>query len=228
MISEQPITDRGELQPSISLLGTTAMLFEAPGAFDLRCQRRIWSLASRIATWPNVAEAVPGVTNLMIVFAEPPRALAEIEFAIRDAWAEADEMMVEGKSAVMPVTYGGDVATSLASAAALTGFSVDEFVEIHCAPTYTVFALGSHPGYCYLGGMDPRIALPRRRLPIPRTEAGTVSIGGAQTGIAASAGPSGWHAIGRTSFQFFDPMNTPPAVFSPGDTIRFRVEQVVK
>jgi hypothetical protein len=31
--------------PRISLLGTTALLFEAPGTFDLPHQRRIWALA---------------------------------------------------------------------------------------------------------------------------------------------------------------------------------------
>ena len=91
-----------------------------------------------------------------------------------------------------------------------------------------MFALGSHPGYCYLGGMDPRIATPRRKVPVRNLPGGAVSIGGAQTGVSASAGPSGWNTIGHTDMSFFDPRRTPPALLSPGDMIRFRTERIIK
>ena len=86
----------------------------------------------------------------------------------------------------------------MADVVAHTGLSVDEIVELHSAPLYPVYALGSHPGYCYLGGMDPRIATPRRKVPVLSIPGGAVSIGGAQTGVSASAGPSGWNTIGST------------------------------
>ena len=54
-------------QPRISLLGTTAILFEAPGTFDLSHQRRIWALAATASKWPGIREAIPGITNLMLV-----------------------------------------------------------------------------------------------------------------------------------------------------------------
>jgi KipI family sensor histidine kinase inhibitor len=91
-----------------------------------------------------------------------------------------------------------------------------------------VFALGSHPGYCYLGGMDPRITMPRRQTPLQRSAGGSVSIGGSQTGVSASPGPSGWHAIGHTSWTFFDPSWPTPAALAPGDTIRFEIERVIR
>jgi len=89
-----------------------------------------------------------------------------------------------------------------------------------------VYALGSHPGYCYLGGMDPRIATPRRAVPVLSIPGGAVSIGGAQTGVSASAGPSGWNTIGSTTMTFFDPARDPPATLQPGDRIRFLVEGI--
>ncbi len=93
---------------------------------------------------------------------------------------------------------------------------------------YPVYALGSHPGYCYLGGMDRRIATPRRKVPVLSIPGGAVSIGGAQTGVSASEGPSGWNTIGSTAMCFFDPTQDPPALLRPGDTIRFRVEKVIR
>ncbi len=215
-------------RPHISLLATTAVLFEAPGAFDLAQQQRIWALARRIATWEGVSEAVPGMTNLLVLFARPPRAIDRFLALLEEAWHAAQASPLEGREVALPVTYGGEVGNSLADVSAHCGLSVDDVVSLHSAPLYTVFALGSHPGYCYLGGMDPRLAVPRRKVPLQRIPAGAVSIGGAQTGVSASPGPSGWHTIGHTDWCFFDVDRPIPAALAPGDRIRFAVERVVR
>ena len=116
----------------------------------------------------------------------------------------------------------------MADVAAHTGLTPDAIAEIHAAPLYPVYALGSHPGYCYLGGMDPRIATPRRKVPVLRIPGGAVSIGGAQTGVSASPGPSGWNTIGSTQMSFFDAGRAPPALLQPGDSIRFRIAGVAR
>ncbi|TKC87944.1 5-oxoprolinase subunit PxpB [Trinickia terrae] len=220
--------DEAEQPLSISMLGTTAMLFEAPGALDLPAQQRIWSLAREVASWPGVREAVPGVTNLMLTFVRPPADPDALADALRDAWAAAGELRIEGKVIELPVVYGGEFGPHLQDVVDHTGLSVDEVVERHCAPLYTVYALGSHPGYCYLGGMDLRIATPRRKVPVLGLPGGAVSIGGVQTGVSASAGPSGWNTIGHTSMVFFDPSRDEPATLAPGDMIRFCVERVMR
>src|SRR5437868_4660105 len=131
----------------ISLLGTTAMLFEAPGVLDLPNQRRIWSLARQVETWPGIKEAVPGMSNLMLIFATPPADIASLEAAVREAWDAAQELTIEGNLIELPVVYGGALGPHLGDVVAHTGLSVDDVVQIHSAPLYTVYALGSHPGY---------------------------------------------------------------------------------
>jgi allophanate hydrolase subunit 1 len=76
--------------------------------------------------------------------------------------------------------------------------------------------------------MDLRIATTRRQIPVLRIPCGAVSIGGDQTGVSASEGPSGWNTIGSTDVVFFDVARTPPALFRPGDRVRFKVERVVR
>ena len=147
--------DESEQALCISMLGTTAMLFEAPGALDLHAQRRIWTLAREVESWPGVREAVPGMTNLMLTFSTPPADPDSLGAALRDAWAAAGELQIEGRVVDLPVEYGGEFGPHLQDVVNHTGLSVDEVVQLHCAPLYTVYALGSHPGYCYLGGMDP-------------------------------------------------------------------------
>ena len=214
--------------PRVSLLGTTGLLFEPPDEMDIHTQRRIWWLAREVTHWPTVKEAVPGMSNLMLIFAEPPDDPVVLENALIAAWARGEGLHLSGRVLELPVTYGGEYGPHMADVVAHTGLNVEEIVAIHTAPLYTVFALGSHPGYCYLGGMNPRIATPRRKTPVVRLPGGAVSIGGAQTGVSASVGPSGWNTIGSTEQPFFDAQRDPPALLAPGDMIRFRAERIIK
>jgi KipI family sensor histidine kinase inhibitor len=218
------MTDR----PRISLLGTTALLFDAPGETTLETQRRIWALAKVASRLPGIQETVPGMNNLMLTFTEPPRQVEEMEDRLVELWNLVEPLPIEGRSIEIPVNYGGEDGPHLADVVAHTGMSVDDIVAIHSSPIYMVYALGSHPGYCYLGGMDSRIATPRRKVPALRIPAGAVSIGGDQTGVSASAGPSGWNTIGSTDARFFDVDRTPPALLEPGDRIRFKVQRVIR
>jgi KipI family sensor histidine kinase inhibitor len=216
-------------QPAFSVLGTTAVLFEAPGTqMTLKTQQRIWSLAQHAQQWPEVLEAVPGMNNLMLALARPPRDIGGLRERLLQAWDAADPMALKGRAIELPVTYGGAGGPHMADVVAHTGLGIDDIVELHSAPTYVVYALGSHPGYCYLGGMDPRIATPRRKVPVLSIPGGAVSIGGMQTGVSASPGPSGWNTIGCTRMSFFDAGRDMPALLQPGDSIRFRVEKVIR
>lgn len=221
------LADHTKDQPHISLLGTSALLFEAPGAFNLQNQRRIWGLARKMQAWPNVNEAIPGMTNLLLTFKAPSRAIGALEEALLHAWERGEEWVIKGRTFDIPVTYGGEDGPDLPHMAEHTGLSVSEVVRIHTEQSYTVFALGSHPGYAYLGIVDPRLFIPRRKVPRVSVPAGSVSIGGMQTGTSASPGPSGWHTIGRTTLTFFDCTKAEPTLLSLGDIVRFHAERII-
>ncbi|UUT22982.1 MULTISPECIES: 5-oxoprolinase subunit PxpB [Pseudomonas] len=216
------------VSPRISQLGSTALLFEAPGELDLAPQQRIWNLALQAGQWPGIAEAVPGMNNLMLTFSTPPRDLDGLCERLLDAWERCSPLPIEGRIVELPVVYGGEFGPHMADVIAHTGLDIETIAHLHCAPLYPVYALGSHPGYCYLGGMDPRLATPRRQVPVLDIVAGSVSIGGVQTGVSASAGPSGWNTIGRTEMAFFDPTRNPPAMLRPGDMLRLRIERIIR
>jgi KipI family sensor histidine kinase inhibitor len=213
--------------PRISLLGTTGVIFEAPGAFDLANQQRIWAMAEAVAQWDGVLEAVPGMTNLTVLFASPPVDIDGFGESLAALWQSGISKDVLGRTLDLPIVYGGSGGPHLQEVSELTGLSIDEVVTIHSAPAYTVYAVGSHAGYCYLGGLDPRLFVPRRAVPLLSIPGGSLSIAGAQTGVSASAGPSGWHTIGSADVSFFDPWREPPSLLQPGDRIRFHPEKVV-
>lgn len=213
--------------PRYSLLGTTGLIFEAPGAFDLEHQQRIWAMADAVGQWPGVREAVPGMTNLTVLFARPPAEVEALGEKLILLWQSGISKLVTGRTLDLPIVYGGEGGPHLAEVSALTGLSIDQVVAIHSAPVYTVYAVGSHAGYCYLGGLDARLFVPRRAVPLVSIPGGSLSIAGAQTGVSASAGPRGWHTIGSAEISFFDPAKLPPSLLAPGDSIRFHPLKVV-
>lgn len=212
--------------PTISMIGTGAMLFEAPGDFTLACQRRIWALMDAASMRDDVAEVMPGVTNLMLIFSTPPECPGEVAADLRQAWDSLPEKHIKGRQFDIGVRYGGELGHDLASVALHTGLSAQEVVALHQAPVYTVCAVGSVPGFGYLHGLDPRLATPRKATPSLKMLAGTVTIGGAQAGISALTGPNGWNSIGFTDLVMFDAARQPPALFAVGDTLRFHAESV--
>ena len=214
--------------PVISLLGTSALLLEAPGETTVATQRRIWALARDVAGWPETGEAVPGMNNLMLRFSASPRRLEAIMERLLAAWDAAEPLALDGRLVELQVVYGGDGGQHLADVLRHTRLNIDDLVSLHTAPEYIVYALGSHPGYCYLGGMDPRLTTPRRKVPVLSLPGGAVSIGGSQTGVSASTGPSGWNTIGTTTARFFDPDRHPPALLAPGDRLRLRAAKVIR
>ncbi|OZI31580.1 allophanate hydrolase [Bordetella genomosp. 10] len=214
--------------PRVTPLGTTALLFEVPGTLEDAKQQRVWALAEQARQWPQVREAIPCLNNLMLVYREPPRQLEPIEQALLELWERCEPLRVDGRLYDIPVRYGGAHGPGLAHVASHTGLTPMDVVRVHSEQTYTVYGLGSHPGHCYLAGLDPRLATPRRQVPLLDNPGGSVSIGGSQTSFSVSNGPTGWWAIGRTGERFFDPSRFPPALMQPGDRVRFHVLEVAE
>ena len=210
----------------ISFIGTRAFLIEAPGAFDLPNQRRIWALSHALETLPDVAEIVPGMTNLLVILKETPDAPDAVIHDLQEEWRRARSVDLSGREIEIAVTYGGEHATDLPALCDLSGLCDRDVVRIHHEGIYRVFALGSAPGFGYLHGLDPRIHMPRKTVPSLHMARGCVTIGGMQTGVAVLTGPNGWNSIGFAELQMFDPLAVSPAVMAPGDTVRFRPERI--
>jgi biotin-dependent carboxylase-like uncharacterized protein len=122
---------------------------------------------------------------------------------------------------VIPVTYGGDAGPDLLDVARRAGLSPAEVIQRHAGARYQVGAIGFSPGFAFLIGLPPELATPRRSSPRTAVPAGSVGIGGAQTGIYAQSTPGGWSLIGRTTLTMFDPEREPPSLLRAGDAVRF-------
>ncbi len=215
-------------EPRIYPFGDSALVCEAQGSATLECQARIWALAQSVRQWPNVAEVVPGMNNLTIVFDPLCADLEALAFELAAAWREAVAVQVSTREVEIPVRYGGEDGPDLQAVATHTGLDVEEVVRRHASAEYIVFFVGFQPGFAYLGGLDASLHMPRREVPRLEVPAGSVGIGGAQTGIYPSASPGGWQLIGRTASALFDPTRDPPSLLQPGDRVRFTVLEIVR
>ena len=174
-------------------------------------------------------QSVRGVTNVHPAYASilidfDPRAIRhrEVERGAAELFAKAASApLPEPRLVEIPVAYGGEYGPDLEAVASLTGHTPDEVVAIHASAEYLVYFLGFSPGFPYLGGLPESIAAPRLETPRRRVPAGSVAIGGQQTGVYPMASPGGWRIIGRTALCLFDPSADPPVLLRMGDHVRF-------
>ena len=210
-------------------LGEDALLLRFEQRLDPAVNRRVHALAAAIESRRPIwlRELVPGFASLALGI--DPDALPAAD-ALQHArnWLkqEAFEAASEATEPKLPpfevpVCYGGEYGPDLEALAAHAGLAADEAIARHVAGDYRVAMLGFAPGFPYLLGLDRSLSMPRLDTPRTRVAAGSVGIGGAQTGIYPRQGPGGWRIIGRTPLTLFDAARTPPNLIAPGQRVRF-------
>ncbi|MCP1437694.1 KipI family sensor histidine kinase inhibitor [Erwinia persicina] len=203
------------------LSGERAVVLELEPPVSLSSQQRIWGLSARLTGRPEVTEVIPGMNNITVILSNPQQhALDAIEW-LQGWWETSEALVLETRDIAIPVIYGGAAGPDLDEVARQSGLTPQQVVEAHAAGRYTVYFIGFQPGFPYLAGLDERLHTPRRAEPRLKVPAGSVGIGGSQTGVYPLAAPGGWQLIGQTSIALFTPEQQPPTLLRPGDQVRF-------
>ena len=213
-------------------LGDAAVVLEFGGGISAATHGAIAAFSARLMRQPlaGLREVVPAFTTLTVYydpwlasengqFAPYERITAQLQMLLQ--FSEAAEAAEETEMVEIPVCYGGEFGPDLNFVAAHTGLSPAEVITRHTAPEYLVHMIGFAPGFPYLGGMDARLATPRRPQPRPLVPAGAVGIAGPQTGIYSLPTPGGWQLIGRTPLALFNPKWAAPSRLRAGQRLRF-------
>ena len=140
-----------------------------------------------------------------------------------EAYVQKSELMPETAPNVveLPVCYGGEYGPDLAYVAEYCHLTEEEVVKIHSSGEYLCYMIGFCPGFPFLGGMDPRIATPRRQTPRLAIPARSIGIAGQQTGGYPISTPGGWQIIGRSAIEMFDASAESPTLLKAGDIVHF-------
>ena len=217
---------------SFSPLGDCALLLEVGDHADPATISRVRALADYFAklSLPGVLDFVPALCTIGVHY-DPEQWLDEsgtrtpyemLVERIQAALPEESKLALsQGPLREIPVCYELGFEEDLAALASAHGLSSDQVIRIHSAAVYSVYMIGFAPGFAYLGPLDERLISPRRETPRARVPAGSVAVANQYTGIYPAELPGGWHVIGRTPLQLFDPMDDQPSLLSAGDRVQF-------
>lgn len=218
-------------------LGDSALTVSIGPPGDPSIPARVRALAGALtrARIPGVLDFAPAYASVT-VFYDPAKAEGEgvlpfhrMQASVLDC-AEAARVghrrvprrALEDRLVEIPVCYGGEFGPDLPEVAARAQLPVREVIARHSGVEYHVEAIGFVPGFPYLSGLPQRLHTPRRATPRELVPAGSVGIGGAQTGVYPLATPGGWNLIGRTPSTLFRTLDNPPALLRVGDRVIFR------
>lgn len=214
---------------TMEALAEDALLLRFGETIDPATNARVHAARRQIqARWPDI-ECVPAYASVLLRF-DPEQWVGtdgksphqQLHDAVRSLLADVPESNDMGREIVVPVRYGGESGPDLSDVARHAGITEQEVIARHAAATYRVAMLGFAPGFPYLLGLDPTLAMPRRADPRLSVAAGSVAIGGLQTGIYPQTLPGGWQLIGRTPLTLFDLQAPSPSLLQPGERVRFR------
>lgn len=232
-MAEQPTSHLLPATPSVQLfpLGDAAVVLQFGDSISAATHRAIQAFGAHLAQHPfeGLRELVPAFTTLTVYYDPwlvsqngqypPYSCVAEI---LRRQLAEKQESPAqEAVVFAIPVWYGGAYGPDLDYVAEHTQLTAAEVIARHATPTYLVHMIGFAPGFPYLGGLDERLATPRKTQPRTLVPAGSVGIAGPQTGIYSLPTPGGWQLIGRTPLQLFNPDWAQPSLLQAGQHLRF-------
>jgi len=210
-------------------LGDTAVFVEFAEQLDLEVNAAGQRLAAAVREHgvPWIRDVVPTLGGVALHF-DPDHAALPAE-SLQAAAALVAQCLEEGltsteelgRSIEVPVCYDPEFALDLAEIAERAKLSREEVVRRHAACEYRVLMVGFAPGLPYLGGLDPKLEVPRREIPRQEVPAGSVAIANKQAVLYPYAISGGWNVIGRTPLVLFDAGRRSPSLFAPGDRVRF-------
>ncbi len=225
--------------PVICQLGDRVLLLRLGDQIDVQCNRDVHALAAMLQEvrpdW--LLDIVPAYASLALhvdVDRIVPASMAGTTIdhdplEVASQWVQTmlavsiDTPTTDAARVIaIPVRYGGEFGPDLDAVAAHAGLTLQDVIARHTTADYSVAMIGFAPGFPYLLGLDPSLAMPRKATPRTHVPAGSIAIGGLQSGIYPREGPGGWQLIGRTDTLLFDPANgSAPTLLRPGDRLRF-------
>ncbi len=204
--------------------GDSAFIIKAGDEISEEVNQTVRKLLKRLEeeNFSGITDFIPSYNELMVCYDPALLDYKQLLEVSKKCASDLGAMTLPDADIVhVPVLYGGEAGPDLHYVAAYNGLAEEDVISIHSSANCLVYMLGFTPGFCYLGGMDKRIATPRQETPRLKIPAGSVGIAGEQTGIYPLESPGGWQLIGRTPLRLFSPDMHPEFLFNAGDYIRF-------
>ncbi|MGO4573087.1 5-oxoprolinase subunit PxpB [Microvirga sp. 2TAF3] len=209
--------------PKILPCGDSALSVEFGDSIDPDLNGKVLALDEilRAKAPAGVLETVPTYRSLLVHF-DPT--LVDYESLTKLLASETEALAPRntvGQRWKIPVVYGDAFGADLDEVAQRHGLEPKQVIDLHAGAVYRIYMIGFMPGFAYLGGLDPRLATPRRTQPRAKIPSGSIIIGGVQAAVASIECPSGWHLLGRTPVRSYAPERDPAFLLAAGDEVVF-------
>ena len=209
------------LKFKVSALNTKTILLEwSIEPSDLLLEHII-KFKSLIEKDTEIHQCVVGYKSILIELKNTIHSLFYWEEHLKKKQKKIKNTIIERNHWKIPVCYDLKYAPDLLNLSKEKNLDKGEVIKLHSDARYRVNFLGFLPGFLYLSGLDSRLFLKRKKKPLLNIPKGAVAIGGMQTGIYPNISPGGWHLIGNTPVNLFNPKKNPPCFAKPGDWISF-------
>jgi inhibitor of KinA len=210
-------------QPRFLLAGDRAVTVELADEINAEINTRIRALSVALdrERVPGIVDLVPTYRSLLVYYDPIQVDVAQLQDTILSLSDVEQAALPRPRVLHIPTHYGGEHGPDMEFVARHTGLAPEEVAAIHSGTDYRVYMMGFNTGFPYLGGMSPRIAVPRLETPRLAVPAGSVAIAQQQTGIYPVESPGGWRVIGRSPVRLFDARREPPVAVEAGDYLRF-------
>lgn len=188
---------------------------------DEKVNRQLVQLKAAITElkFEGITDIVLSYTSLIIYFDVLKADAGEISAALKNFdLTRLEDSDYAYKVVKIPVCYGGDYGPDLGLFKE-QGLSSKEVISLHSNKEYLIYMLGFMPGFPFLGGLDERLYKPRLDSPRTNIPAGSVGIGGQQTGMYPFDSPGGWNLLGRTPIPLYDSTREDAILYEAGDRI---------
>jgi 5-oxoprolinase (ATP-hydrolysing) subunit B len=209
--------------PRLLPSGDSAITVEFSRTVDDAANERVLALDRTLAqaSIGGVIEAVPTYRSLLVHYDPLQIGFDALSEKLAALAVLPTTSVTNTRRWRIPVAYGGEHGVDLEDVAKTLKTTPDDVVARHIAGDYRVAMIGFTPGWSYLSGLDASMQMSRRQNPRLLTPAGTISVGGIQTGVQCLAGPSGWHLLGRTPVRTYQLHRAPTFLLEPGDRVTF-------
>ncbi len=210
-------------KPKITRLGNDIMSLDWSFGIEPKMHQKILALADDLRTRhpKQIRDIASGYQSLLVTFKNGfLNDDIHEEFRKIDL-SRFDNLSVNTNRWFIPVYYHESVGQDLKLLAEEKKMSTEDLIRSHSSVHYRIYFTGFLPGFPYLGGLPKLLHTPRKQTPALSISAGSVGIGGAQTGIYPVNSPGGWHIIGKTPVRLFDIHKAEPVFLKAGDEIIF-------
>jgi KipI family sensor histidine kinase inhibitor len=215
--------------PRLLALGDAAWTLEFGSDISTATNARVTDLADRVAQlrqtellFAAVTDVVPTFRSLTVHF-DPLTADADsLGERLLALGQQGGQVVREGQHWRLPVCFEPSFAPDLPRLAEARGLSETEVIDRLLDADFRVYVIGFQPGFPYMGGLPPELAMPRLASPRQRVPAHSLAVAGEMCAVYPWDSPGGWNLLGRTPVQLFDlRFAEHPAMLAVGDRVRW-------